>query len=196
MEENRVTEQKITLGLATRDKVCTETLSSLWSSIDHLPYSTHLMIQKGGYIHENRQKIAEEAKRQGSSHLVFIDTDMWFPGTAIKQLIDHDKDIIGVNYFQREFPLVTTVKFADSNGDLIPGTVESKLFRCFSIGTGLAVIKMTVFDRIDQPWFETSTYRGQILGEDVWLCRQAWKKGIEVWCDPNIEVKHIGDYAY
>jgi GT2 family glycosyltransferase len=58
------------------------------------------------------------------------------------------------------------------------------------------VIKTSVFERIEPPWFGLDEVRGHIMTEDVWFCRQAWRRGIEVWCDPTIPVKHIGEYAY
>jgi hypothetical protein len=34
------------------------------------------------------------------------------------------------------------------------------------------------------------------MGEDLYFCRKARAWGLEVWCDPTIEIKHIGDYEY
>ena len=34
------------------------------------------------------------------------------------------------------------------------------------------------------------------VSDDVWFCQQAARVGIETFCDPTIEAKHIGEFEY
>jgi predicted O-methyltransferase YrrM len=189
----------LTIGVPHTGMIHSDTVISLLSIVGGSEWPTHTVLQHGCYVHENREKIVKEAQAVGASHVLFIDSDMYLPPKTVNKLLAHDKDIIGVNYNQREFPLVSTIKFADDKENLIPvpgDDVPKTLFKCFAVGTGCLLVKMSVFQRIDTPWFWFDTYKGDILGEDIWFCRQAHRKGIEVWCDPTIDVKHIGNYAY
>lgn len=73
-------------------------------------------------------------------------------------------------------------------------------FPCRAIGTGFALIQMWVFDKIPRPWFffRPEKFRGihfGTIGEDVWFCDAAHDNSIEVWCDPTIQIRHVGiDY--
>ena len=59
------------------------------------------------------------------------------------------------------------------------------------------MIDMKVFDNLKFPWFWFEMgENGKMIGEDVYFCREAGKAGFEVWCDPRIEVKHIGTFEY
>jgi hypothetical protein len=57
---------------------------------------------------------------------------------------------------------------------------------------------MQVFDRIDTPWFfyEHNDEGDIVTGEDMWFCEQAKKAGYGIWCDPSVEIKHLGDFGY
>ncbi len=166
-----------------------------WSTISAL-FKTDmtamlLVYPRSCYIHEGRMEIAEEAVRSGFSHLIFIDADMVFPVDSINILASRDKDIIGVDYNKRgAIPLASTV---------VPLTERKKYapFKCKSLGTGLLLIKISVFNKIPQPWFFYEHVEGsKFVGEDIWFCNKAREVGIEVWCDPTFTVKHIGDYEY
>jgi hypothetical protein len=58
---------------------------------------------------------------------------------------------------------------------------------------------MSVFDKIDQPYFfykEPKSKEDDGMGEDVWFCEKVNEAGMEVWCDPTVEVSHVGEYIY
>ena len=75
-------------------------------------------------------------------------------------------------------------------------SVPENLFECFSVGGGLVLVKTDVFGRLSQPWWYHDQYQGQLMGEDVYFCRNAHRNGIKVWCDGSLKILHIGDYAY
>ena len=190
-------EVKVTIGVPNQGSIKTNTALSLVSIIGNSQWPTHTHFQSGCYVHENREKITLAAIAAGSSHLFFLDSDMFPDDDVVIKLMAHNKDVVGVHYNQRGFPLISTVKFADENEEIYPVQgLPDTLFKCYAVGTGCMLINLRVFDIIAKPWFSFDEYHGDILGEDIWFCRQVKRAGLEVWCDPTIRVGHIGDYEY
>jgi GT2 family glycosyltransferase len=191
-------EIRVLVGIPSTGSIKPLTASSLISFIPCCDFQLDFTFVSGCYIHENRTNLALDALKKKATHLFFVDSDMWIHPNALNRLMSLNKSIVGLDYNQRQHPLVSTVKFADSYGNTVakPGqeVPKDKPFRCFAVATGAMLINMEVFREIDNPWFFYESEK--LYGEDLWFCRQAYRKGIEVWCDPTVPVKHIGDYAY
>jgi hypothetical protein len=154
--------------------------------------SLHIISPKGCYIHQNRNTIAQTAIDDKFSHVLFVDADMVFPEDGIDKLRQRDKDIIGAAYnIRQQLPLKTTVRW--HGGEKLPITP----FRCEGLGFGFVLIKTDVFRKIEKPWFFFQDLgNNDFEGEDYYFFTKAIKTGYDVWCDPTIAMKHIGDYQY
>lgn len=164
-----------------------------------------LNMQIGGYAAANRNHAVEAAKRNKSSHLMFIDNDMTFPSSGIQRLIDADKDIIGGMYNARgttEGKVVSTVKMIDPKIDPNQGKIyttefPAQLFKCWGMGTGFMLINMQVFDKLERPYFVSGeTPNGEAWTEDIYFCQMAHKAGINTWVSPSIKIGHLGIKEY
>lgn len=140
------------------------------------------------------------AQEEKCTHIFFIDHDMQYPSDTLDRLLAHDKDIVGAAYNMRCYPLKTTVTLLDENGAMTPREkLPAELFRCEAVATGMMLAKMSVFDKVEKPWFaimidpETNELT---ITEDVYFCNQARKAGFEIWCDPTIPIGHIGEATY
>lgn len=191
---------KIAIGIPNTGSIKSRTVLSLLSILWNTPDATfHFINHQGCYVHENREKIVFEAKKAEADYLLFIDADMDFDQFALQKLLDLNKDVVGANYNQRQLPLISTVKFLGDDGKY--KNVDGKdfptvPFKCGAVATGFMLIKMSVFDKIEKPWFFFDEVDGDLIGEDVFFCRQCIKAGIEIWCDPTISIAHIGDFLY
>lgn len=190
-------QQIVMIGIPCMDSVKTRTMMSLFSASAVLKLPAKLHLQMNCYVHDAREKIAQEAIRTGMSHVMFIDQDMEFPPESIDKLIEQDKDIIGGLYYRRQAPHLPTIN------DLVDGKIVvprkfplDKTFKMWSVATGFMLVKTEVFKKIEPPWFSFGTYKGQKMGEDVYFCWKANKKGFEVWCDPTIKLGHVGEYSF
>lgn len=200
------TDIKICIGVSTNRGVKSKTVESLVGIVKDCRYDIHLVMATDGVtICENRTYIVHEARKARCSHILFVDDDMVFKADTLGRLIAQNKQIVGVDAHMKVLPIHTTVKFMDEDGKYIPPhelsndfTMPTELFKCHAVGTGLMLVETSVFEEIEMPWFqfELSEAGFVLVGEDIWFCRQAQKKGIDVWCDPTIEIKHIGDYLY
>lgn len=179
---------KVGIGIATAGTIKDKTLLSLSKIMINSPYNLTLIVKSGSIISENRTNIVRQAQRERCDYLLFVDSDMYFETDILKELMDSGKEIIGVDSKYKELPLKSTVR----------GELQDSLFKCDGVGTGLMLIKMSVFDIIDLPYFyiEMNDYGAVKTSEDYWFCNQAKKKGYDIWCDPQVKVKHIGEYLY
>ena len=141
-------------------------------------------------IVSSRTWLVNEAIKKGATHILFIDSDMLFPENTLRQLLSHKKEIVGVEYNKREFPLKGVYEPLEEK--------TNKLYKAKHVGTGLLLIDLSVFSKLKGAWFNfgRDSQGALALGEDVWFCNTARDAGYDVWIDPTIKVGHIGQYFY
>ena len=147
-------------------------------------------------IVSNRTWLVQEAIKKGGTHIFFADTDVYFPAYTIKQLLGHNKDIIGLDYNKRKFPLEST---SQPLTDISKSATEP--YKVKSAGMGAMLIKLSVFKRLmefNEPFFNFGRDKeGKlVLGEDVWFINSAKDAGFDSWVDPTIKAGHIGEFLY
>ena len=197
-----VVPQKVGIGICNQGSVRSSTMLSLLGIIFETRNTLfHVIERQGCYIEENRTWIVREAQRANCSHLLFLDSDIVCPPDTLTRMLASKKLIVGANYNERRLPLSSTVKFSDGNGQLIAMPVERiphTLFSCAAVATGCLLTKMSVFEHVPSPWFKCEYNDDGTLrtGEDVFFCAHAKEAGFEVWCDPTLVVRHVGDYAF
>jgi hypothetical protein len=179
-----------------------------------------------------RNTLARTFMNTDYTHLLFLDADIEFDPYDILKLIDADKDLIAglypkknVNWEQisnviknnkdieitpellkvasRE-AVVITLNDTDinSNNDII----ETRY-----TGTGIMLIKRTVFEQMKEKFFndnydsggiiyfrffDTELKYGVYLSEDYWFCDRWREIGGKVFLLKNFNCKHWGTYAY
>lgn len=147
----------------------------------------------------SRNGIAQHAIDSGATHVLFLDSDMVFPGDLLDRLLKHDKDIVGVNYSRRTLPTVPTA-FIDGHGPLYTEKDSAGLVPVTHCGMGAMLIKGHVFDGMKQPIFKFEDRPGNVdfVGEDVIFCRKAKEAGFQVLVDQDLsrEIGHIGQWVY
>lgn len=169
------------------------------------PWEKHFVLAEGGYtISENRTYIAIQAMKHKCTHIFSVDDDQIFPPDTLKRLMAHGKEIVGCDIKSKVLPLQSHVEPFNMaeltmTQRLLGDTgLPKEFFECKNIGTGVILIKTEVFEKIEKPWFNMTTYPNGLtsMGEDYWFCGQARKAGYKIWCDPTIKIYHIGDYLY
>lgn len=145
----------------------------------------------GIYIANLRQYGVTLAQGMGASHILFVDSDMRFPADTLDRLVAADKDIVAANYVQRTAPQWWTSRF---DGEWISSVGRTGLQEVEAVGFGVILIRLSVFDALARPWFDTP-YDGQNhVGEDLYFCQQARNAGFSVWIDHDLsqQVRHQG----
>jgi len=94
----------------------------------------------------------------------------------------------------------TACQGIDEAGKLIPCERTTGLEKVWRVGTGVMMIKSTVFHDIKKPWFPVkwieSEQRWQ--GEDWGFCEKLEQAGIPIWVDHDTSalVGHWGNKMY
>ena len=174
---------KVLIGVVSGEYIRAKTVNTLLDL--ERRYGYDWVIKQGVLVQKNREDIVVDALKKDYTHLFFVDSDMCFDARVLGRLLEDDKDIVGVMYKTRDLTDDTTVKLLPDTGIL------DHLFKCSAVGAGCMLIKMSVFKKLDRPYFFIED-----KGEDVYFCDKARAKGIDVWCDPTVAVGHIGEYIY
>jgi hypothetical protein len=185
---------KIAIGIPTTGQINSETTKSLMKLMT-LPYEFVLIFQHGAYVSQNREKIVARAK--GCDYLLFIDHDMKFKPSDIEVLIKHNKDFVAALYNEKELPLHGMFEML-STEDYDDYNIPKELFKVEGIGLGCSLIKMSLFDKLDTPYFPMKYDKKGIVmeSEDIGFCRKVREAGLDVWCEPTLNIKHLGGYEY
>ena len=152
-----------------------------------------------GIICQNREILAQRMLQLNSTHLLFLDDDMYFPPDLVNRLLKHDVDCVGVNYRKRTRG--TEFVAADLDGNVLPITQDATgLQPVLYTGFGLFLIKRKVLEAIEAPRFEhwwderNQTY----VGEDIAFFNKVRQAGFTVYVDQEAsrQVEHIGDFNF
>ena len=186
--------------MACTDGICAQTAQSIAGAVigakgQVIDAVLHISCE----IASSRTWLVQNALKAGATHLLFVDSDMVFPYEVIPLLLAHNKDIIGVEYNRRKFPL-------EGTSEPLTEKKEGGIYQAKYVGTGVMLINLSIFDKewVDPktgnktPWFSfgRDSQGALALGEDAWFCYSAQDNGHEVWIDPTIKVGHIGNYIY
>ena len=129
--------------------------------------------------------------------LLFIDSDMEFPPDTLHRLLRRDKNIVGAIYRRRSPNYEILGRDLGGNKIEEPRQGIEEMTR---LPTGCLLIKTTVFEKFDKPYFRHPTDEGLGLvgAEDYEFSRMAKEKGFRLWCDHDLsrEISHIGKTKY
>jgi hypothetical protein len=145
----------------------------------------------GIYIADLRNKAVKAAQAAGASHLLFLDSDMRFPEDTLDRLLQHNLDIVAANYVQRT---MSEWCVARSEGVPVQSQGRTGLQVVDSTGTGVMLIRMSVFDQLPTPRFDTPCDGQVFTGEDVFFCQRAQMAGFDIFIDHDLsqDVRHQG----
>jgi len=159
---------------------------------------------KGSLVVNNRNKLVAEAQNLGVDYLFFVDSDIVIHPWTLRRLIEHDKDIVGATYIQREEPhrLLGKSLSGVMLDEALTG-VELGADQVMEVGalpSGCLLIKIGVFSGMEKPYFQTPAHAATdstpewIEGEDYFFCRQAREQGFSIWLDlaTSFALGHVG----
>lgn len=201
---------KILVGICNSGVIHAQTVVSLIGALNKLNGEGNIdykvSMQIGGDKPRGMNMLAKETLDEDYDYLMSIDSDMIFPADGILKLIENDKDIVGANYAVRGNSIngaarEAVIKMANKKGKKIEMPVTDlpkRLFKCRALGNGFTLYKRKVFAGAPRPYFRNIEHEdGTWSTEDVLFMEEAQDKGgFEVWCNPTIEMGHIGTTNY
>lgn len=158
---------------------------------DNIDYQLHVVC--GSVIAESRTRLANEAMENGATHLLWLDSDMYFPANIVDRFLKHDLDIIAANYSTRYQPYCS-VAFTDPLDANKRLETKFGLHKIWAVGMGCMMVKRSVFETLPKPWFshEYNKTLDTYGGEDIYFCNQAMHHGFDIYVDAEIQLAHLG----
>jgi hypothetical protein len=196
---------RLAVCIPARDMMHTATTYAIWhlaSYLKTLGIESNLFMSPGTLIANQRHELVRCAYDWNATHLLFIDSDMMFDPIHAVRLLDFDEDVVGAAYSKRVDPLIVTAWTHIDKWDTWVRPLEQteSHIPVEAMGLGFCLIKMSVFDKIDLPWFQLgfNKERQQYTGEDIEFFRKCKKKKIKVWLDvqTTMELGHLGTKNY
>ena len=160
---------------------------------------THVIYDSSTILLNQRENLANEAVKIKADYALWLDSDMMFPSTTAMRLMSHNKDIVAANYMKRSVPL-TTVAYTE-RGDWdnwLPLESQEDLEVVEGIGMGCMLMKVSILEYIERPWFAFEYKDESWHGEDFYFQKQLQNAGHQIFVDMNLsrQIRHIGQWAF
>ncbi len=126
------------------------------------------------------------------TYILFIDSDVIPRPKTLQALMKHDKDIVtGVVPICQNGSFKWNVSKDKSYKPLEIDELPTNPFKVELCGFGVVLVKTSVFDRLDWPYWRSEYKPGlRVTGEDIYFCRKAREAGFDIWCDPKVKCNH------
>jgi len=151
-----------------------------------------------------RDSSIELARREGFSHVLFLDADMVWPTDTLSRMLRHAGDpmaiVCGLYVIRTPpySPVAMSGRFREEGSAVNQFYYQleygKELVEVDVVGMGCCLIPLSVFDAIGpRPWFE---YGNDDNGwprvtEDVPFCLKAKEAGYRVCLDPTVKCGHV-----
>lgn len=195
---------KVAICVPTKDTVYSQFAHSLQSLIKISTLAgieTFTFFNSSTILLNQRNDLVKQALKGDTDYILWLDSDMVVPATALLRLLNHRKEIVGCNYMKRSLPIKTVAyENLEDWESWIPLTKCEDLIKAEGVGMGCLLMKTEIFKKISKPYFEF-VYKEDTddwHGEDFNLLKKFRDKGIDTFIDMNLseDVYHLGTYAF
>lgn len=193
------------IGIPAMDFVSTSFMTCL-TSLQPVDDTTMCVIQSS-LVYDARNDIAKNAIEQGYDRILWLDSDVTFPGDLLERLsarMDEGYEFVSGLYFTRKDPIKPViyqrVELTEKDGKRMPlagNFTEYPKNDIFQIaGCGFGCVMMTVdllkriFEKHGAPFSPLAGF-----GEDLSFCIRANDVGTKMYCDSSIKLGHIGQHV-
>jgi len=177
-----------------------------WDCTFHYNPEVHMTRNQilGGMAKSRKDIIPWKGIRE-YDYIMWIDSDIIFKPEDVFKLLKHDKDIVSGLYYVLQGPTINDCPYRFACGTLENNNLTlkdikdfNKLIEVKGNGMGFMLIKKGVFEKIEFPWFEPTSfeYRGSgedliaFYSEDLSFQIKARDQGFISYVDPNVIVGH------
>lgn len=160
------------------------------------PFNFTLIDAPRGIIDDSRNNLVKHAMDIiGADYVMFLDDDHYLPSKLFLRLYNMRCDVASALAFKRNpphYPCIYQWAFDKENGTIAavstPGWIKRGVHQVDATGFAAVLIKKGVFEKIPYPWFKKDK-----LGEDLDFCWKCRDYGIDIYCDTDLIVQHIGN---
>ena len=203
--------KKILIAIPTMSTVPTEFMASMLGL--QTVEQTKISIAANSLVYMARNQLAMQAIDNCFDYIFWLDSDMTFPGDALKRLYETmengivDVDLVSGLYFTKSIPpkpvVYKEVKWdADEDGTINHEAEpwydypKNKVFGIGGCGFGGVLVRtQAILDVAEK--FRCSPFEPlPMLGEDLSFC---WRMGVlnkNMVCDSRVKFGHVGSYVF
>jgi hypothetical protein len=172
-----------------KSPVCDAFYDCLYSLV--LPEGSQIQRVKSGSTTQNLNAIIELAR--GFDYVFIVEDDSMFSPYVVLNLLRHNKDVVAGLCPTRTPPFNAYIYSKGDERGLQFRKIqnhESGLIKVDATGMGGILIKMSVFDKLNKPYFENKYIGQQEWGQDIIFNKQLISAGVEVYCDTDVTIWH------
>ena len=202
---NRASAAKVSICVPTRDTVHAAFAFDLANLIQHsqlLGLDVTPLFCIGTLIVNQRDQLAHMALEAGSTHVLWLDSDMMFPPDTLQRLLAHDVSMVAGNYVTRQYPHKTVAyrELHDWRSYVVNRGDGQQLIPVAAVGMGCMLTRTDLLQQMSAPLFQTTwiAETQDHMGEDFYFCQQARALGHDIWIDDqlSVELQHLGTVAF
>lgn len=196
---------KIVIAVPTYETIYPDTFKAIWDLQKPEGAQVDFIYVRGYDCARARNNIVDAAKKREADYVLMIDNDTIPPEDALINLLADDKDIVTGYYAHRVFNAkydgrTNACKLGEFNYSKQYTGSELKKFRdsgqyvlqIHGGGLGCALFKMSIFTRLDFPYFDWKNYKNNyVLSEDLYLAENCRTHNIPLYVDTRVECGHI-----
>ena len=165
--------------------------------IEHIPRPKYLR----DALREMRQFISNYAISHGYDYLLFVDVDHLLEKDTLEKLISHKKDFVTavIGYPHQDYSTCFIRDYKETRPSYVPAMPplkplyyaelekETNLIQILASGLACALINVKTMLGINF----YCTHKQAAMMEDLIFCADLNKRGIKLFCDPNVQPFHL-----
>lgn len=141
-------------------------------------------------VAENYTEIVNYAILEDFDFLITVEDDTYPPKDAFTKLVklalEHKDTVIG-GWYAKKDASKQSVHLEIKDGIRRPIEPDGKLHKAYSIAMGCTIFPVSMFKKIEKPWFKT----GKDFTQDVYFSQVAREAGFKLLVDTSIMCKHL-----
>lgn len=205
---------RVLIAVPTFENITPDTFKALWD-MDKGEHEVLFEFVRGHDCATARNKIVDKAFELCADYVLMVDNDVTPPKDALLNLLSHDVDVVLGYYAHRNADNVYTGRVCvckylkDDGTPWFNYPLESEwtadelrekreageyLIQIHGGGMGCALINMSVFDRLDYPWYDWVNYHDKKIGmlsEDLYFCEKCKADFTPIYTDTRVACGHL-----
>ena len=196
---------KIVIAVPTYESIYPDTFKAIWDLKKPEGAEVDFIYVRGYDCARARNNIVNECKKLKADYVLMIDNDTVPPKDALVNLLEDDKDVVVGYYAHRVFNQkydgrTNACKLGEFNYTKQYTGAElhelrdagHNVMQIHGGGLGCALIKMSLFDRLQFPWFDWKNYpNNYVLSEDLFFAENLRTNAQAIYVDTRVECGHI-----
>ena len=185
---------RLLIAIPTTDYIHAEFVKSLVKLTEELSrkriaYSVE--VQAGTLVYIARNRLANKAINEKSTHVLWLDSDMVFHEQILDDLLFCGKEMVCGAFVSRRPPYGPCI-YSSIKKNQVEKVKEfgTKPFRVDGCGFACVLTTTELLMAVNQK-FGTTFQPTDYYGEDLAFCWRVGQIGREIWCEPTARVGHI-----